>query len=266
MSSISARFAPELIDTIIDYLHNDAAAIQACSRVCRAWRPASRFHLLERACIAPRSLPKVLQLLDPPLSTIASCVRVLEINGRNENRWECQPPCWLDCVIELLPAFTAVESLTLRNLSWLGIGGRAQAALLANFQTVRELTLWNVDFIAFEHICAILCAFPFVNKLIFHCDTSHLIDIPLPTPLHPLSRLRTLSLSEVYSNRIVLEWMCNLHISSVEDLTLRNAPRVDTLSIGRYLRTLGPSLKRLELFPLTRSFYAGGFGACPSPD
>ncbi|KAF9027632.1 hypothetical protein BDZ89DRAFT_886962, partial [Hymenopellis radicata] len=38
----------ELVDSIVDHLHDDAAALQHCARVCRGWLPASRVHLFSR--------------------------------------------------------------------------------------------------------------------------------------------------------------------------------------------------------------------------
>ncbi|KAH9479356.1 hypothetical protein JR316_0007946 [Psilocybe cubensis] len=39
---------PELYDYIIDFLHDDDAALRACALVCRAWLPSSRCHLFYR--------------------------------------------------------------------------------------------------------------------------------------------------------------------------------------------------------------------------
>ncbi|OCH84290.1 hypothetical protein OBBRIDRAFT_741816, partial [Obba rivulosa] len=41
----SERLPPELTDTIIDFLHDDDAALRACSLTCRAWLRSSRTHL-----------------------------------------------------------------------------------------------------------------------------------------------------------------------------------------------------------------------------
>ena len=35
----------ELFDIILDFLHNDVAALCSASLVCKSWLPASRFHL-----------------------------------------------------------------------------------------------------------------------------------------------------------------------------------------------------------------------------
>ncbi|OCH84584.1 hypothetical protein OBBRIDRAFT_741339, partial [Obba rivulosa] len=36
---------PELTDHIIDFLHDDRQALQACALVSRAWLPSAQLHL-----------------------------------------------------------------------------------------------------------------------------------------------------------------------------------------------------------------------------
>ncbi|KAJ6535073.1 hypothetical protein B0H19DRAFT_964200, partial [Mycena capillaripes] len=42
-----ASLPRELCDLVVDYLHADRASLGSCALVCRAWVPASRFHLFE---------------------------------------------------------------------------------------------------------------------------------------------------------------------------------------------------------------------------
>ncbi|OCH94035.1 hypothetical protein OBBRIDRAFT_723682, partial [Obba rivulosa] len=41
----TSELPPELTDRIIDFLYGDKYTLAACGLVCRAWVPASRFHL-----------------------------------------------------------------------------------------------------------------------------------------------------------------------------------------------------------------------------
>ncbi|KAF8489848.1 hypothetical protein JB92DRAFT_3246767, partial [Gautieria morchelliformis] len=36
----------ELIDQVIDHLHDDSPSLRACCITCRAWVPSARFHIL----------------------------------------------------------------------------------------------------------------------------------------------------------------------------------------------------------------------------
>ncbi|KIP02383.1 hypothetical protein PHLGIDRAFT_79196, partial [Phlebiopsis gigantea 11061_1 CR5-6] len=40
--------AQELVDHIIDFLHNDPATLRSCTLVAHTWLPSSRFHLFSR--------------------------------------------------------------------------------------------------------------------------------------------------------------------------------------------------------------------------
>ncbi|KAJ7062298.1 hypothetical protein C8F01DRAFT_1252123 [Mycena amicta] len=42
---------PELTDHTLDFLHDDLPSLRTCSLVCRAWVPASRFHLFQNVTL-----------------------------------------------------------------------------------------------------------------------------------------------------------------------------------------------------------------------
>ncbi|KAG6864991.1 hypothetical protein C0991_005813 [Blastosporella zonata] len=52
-----SRLPQELYERIIDHLHNHVLSLLACSLVCRAWVPASRYHLfVGRGVVRPSRL------------------------------------------------------------------------------------------------------------------------------------------------------------------------------------------------------------------
>ncbi|KAF9263749.1 hypothetical protein L218DRAFT_987391 [Marasmius fiardii PR-910] len=56
LSSIS-MLPQELVDQIIDHLHNDISSLKSCTLVCRAWLPTSRLHLFSKIRLdIPRTL------------------------------------------------------------------------------------------------------------------------------------------------------------------------------------------------------------------
>ncbi|KAH0583500.1 hypothetical protein H2248_009127 [Termitomyces sp. 'cryptogamus'] len=54
--SLSQEIPQELYERIIDHLHNDIMSLLACSLVCRAWVPASRYHLFKHCVVHPLRL------------------------------------------------------------------------------------------------------------------------------------------------------------------------------------------------------------------
>jgi hypothetical protein len=58
--TIMVQLPQELVDWVIDYLHDDPDELYACSLVCRDWLPSSRYHkfgtiLLQSSITAPES-------------------------------------------------------------------------------------------------------------------------------------------------------------------------------------------------------------------
>lgn len=49
-------FAPELTDTIVDFLHNDPVSLKALSVTCRRFLPACRFHLFSELALESENL------------------------------------------------------------------------------------------------------------------------------------------------------------------------------------------------------------------
>ncbi|KAJ7602337.1 hypothetical protein FB45DRAFT_901910 [Roridomyces roridus] len=72
----------ELCDLIIDYLHADRAALAACALVCRAWVPASRFHLFDHISLSEttgRAAVVLNTLLSNPHASMGRSVRSLDL-------------------------------------------------------------------------------------------------------------------------------------------------------------------------------------------
>ncbi|KAK0449606.1 uncharacterized protein EV420DRAFT_778032 [Desarmillaria tabescens] len=42
-----SELPPEIVDTVIDHLHDDKAALGACTLVCKSWSISSRYHLFD---------------------------------------------------------------------------------------------------------------------------------------------------------------------------------------------------------------------------
>ncbi|EKM54075.1 uncharacterized protein PHACADRAFT_96476 [Phanerochaete carnosa HHB-10118-sp] len=49
----SPRFPQELCDLVIDHLHDEPAALKACSLVCRAWFPSTDLYLFSTLVFPP---------------------------------------------------------------------------------------------------------------------------------------------------------------------------------------------------------------------
>jgi hypothetical protein len=59
----------ELFDSIIDYLHNNPGTLRRCSRVCKSWLPASRFHIFGFVRVEEKNAQRFVEIV------LASVVR-----------------------------------------------------------------------------------------------------------------------------------------------------------------------------------------------
>jgi len=59
-----SMFPQEVYEHVIDHLHDDKAALGVCGRVCRAWVPASRYHLFRKVMIPLDDVNTVAQFLE----------------------------------------------------------------------------------------------------------------------------------------------------------------------------------------------------------
>jgi hypothetical protein len=54
--TLSDSIPQELFERFIDFLHGDKNSLSRCSIVCRAWLPASRYHLFDPLILRPIQL------------------------------------------------------------------------------------------------------------------------------------------------------------------------------------------------------------------
>ncbi|GJE95922.1 hypothetical protein PsYK624_121140 [Phanerochaete sordida] len=89
-SSNDTRLFNELIDIVIDHLHDDKASLAACSLVSRTWRNSGQFHLLESVTLLGVTSEKGLGL-DAFLASVAQSPRighyVRELRVHGEGSW-----------------------------------------------------------------------------------------------------------------------------------------------------------------------------------
>ena len=83
------RLPQELVDAILDYLHDENKTMQSCALVCHAWLPSSRNHLFAKICLkatspqtglaVPQERCERLYKLLQRAPAIIPCIRELEI-------------------------------------------------------------------------------------------------------------------------------------------------------------------------------------------
>jgi hypothetical protein len=97
-------FPQEVCDIIIDHCHDDKAALVVCGLVCRAWVPASRYHLFNEVKVVLDNSNNVARLLERLRCSVASrsiarYIRKVNIRYNNLKATEKE----LDLLYEALP-------------------------------------------------------------------------------------------------------------------------------------------------------------------
>lgn len=156
---------PELIDRVIDHLHDDEETLRACSLVARSWLPASRFHLFQALYVfnerAYRALIELLQT-NPGLGTH---VRELALDLLYDSYGNAEP--WIRPPIDISPLNTLVPSIEALKLSddWARYGELNQAVILDGFRRVRTLTIMASSFHSVQDLLTLLRSFPILERL-----------------------------------------------------------------------------------------------------
>jgi hypothetical protein len=152
LRTANSELPHEMIEAIIDHLHDDKSTLNACSLVCKAWTHPARLHLL--------ASPTVKWPLQP---AVFPFVRHLYICMRRRN------PSW-NTTFSMLIGFNRTISLEINLLerslndintpTWLALGN--------NFSRVVSLSLRRFRYSMVASLARLICAFPCLRKLSIH--------------------------------------------------------------------------------------------------
>jgi hypothetical protein len=235
----------ELCDFVVDHMHAERPALGACALVCRAWVPASRFHLFEHISLTRdegHAAARLNDLLASPHATIAGAVRRLDLYNALapiQVRDSLTGCVHVKKLVEIVPRISQlhrIHTLTLSDLPF---------DILPAFSEVH--TLFLVGITAGPGLLRLAEYLPSLTNLTFQ----RVHAIPYRPPASPTGpsppRMEKLRCVTVRGSSIAfLGWMAVL------------APHTSTLDLGelhpsevpyltRYLQALGRSLESLEL-------------------
>jgi hypothetical protein len=218
----------ELLDLIIDHLHDHRKTLADCSLVCKAWLSSSRYHLFFRIHVADTaSLTRFLNDLDSPLSTIAPFVRALTLR-------KCDYLSPLDRVgidvSRVIPPQTA--QLDPRTVS------------LSHLKALRKLALAQFHFNHFGEFVDMVSVFPLLEEI--SLDGVQWEEDQIPPHRSPPKSLQVICLGDCAKEQI-LNWLISEEVApTVKIVNLRHIIPSQMLSIRRFLRVVGPSLEQLH--------------------
>lgn len=237
----------ELVDGIIDHLHENRSALAACGLTCRAWVPRSRHYLFNKIDIGTHSTSCDLTAAFFRASpSLASHVRELVIHGRARVTGPDQAlPASAFCTV--LGAVQNLRYLRLSAVRWSVLGDDARAAIVERCRTVSVLDLHIVRFQPIDEFARVLGACTALRRL----NMSHIALGLRDGPAEPATIMLPPSLTHLLTLNVSPQF--RLVPSKVEQ---RVEARVswknyrangDLLRLNSFLRDLGDNLTNLAL-------------------
>jgi len=154
---MNSRLPQEMIDAIIDHLHNDKLTLKACSLVCTTWTHPARLHLFARLTLKwplrPAVFPFVRHLRFFPGDIFGS---------GSDNR----AVAWNESLLQVV-GFPRIVSLNVDSL-WRFLGATDIQMLSTfgkNLSGIVSLSLLRVYYTDVPSLARVICAFPCLRAL-----------------------------------------------------------------------------------------------------
>ncbi|OBZ79320.1 hypothetical protein A0H81_00964 [Grifola frondosa] len=237
---------PELSDYIIDFLHNDSCTLRACSLTCRAWLPASRYHLLNKVALHNARLCSAFHELLKTTPNLGLYVRELNISQAVEPREIVNDIVATSSFVKLVSQiFTHMRWVTDLRLCLIDMLPATSFGILRH-QSITDISLSYCRFLEFADFVDFFYAFPQLKCLTLGGVTWR--HGRTPRRLSPTPVLQKLVLGRDMDLATLVDWLVSeeLH-TSIETFSVRCASEDDADVVGPFLDILGPSLRHLEL-------------------
>ena len=241
---------PELSDRVIDFLHNDWATLKACSLTCKAWLPASRFHLWNRVVLrySADGTDYAEFLKNSPV--IASCIVDLMVEfptDRNNDASREAETTWMKET--LIPIFSTLRIL--RKLMFVGaFFGEDDflAKIRSSLSTAKVVQLSMCHFSNFSRFVELVWSSPLLENL--RIDTISFDQIDAYTPRPPsVPRPELKSLMIIYYSSahmpVVIDWLVSEGFCIHVDRLVVFQQHIECPAITRLLPAVGSNLRHL---------------------
>lgn len=262
----------ELVDNIIDEIYDSRDDLKACSLVCWAWLPRSRFHLhrtvtlYHQNCrIHPSQTTKISMLLSLPM--IAQYTQELLLEGKTDYGLH-HPNKQSDIdngelFWRALARFAHVKKLRITRLFWVSHSLENKNRLCAAFPSVTDLNVYMSDFADAKEFLSFLTAFPQLTRLrverVFWAKSAAewyeasgsdpSSYRALPPDRVPGAMLGHLQVQhcDVLMMTDIAAWLVSLPSPRIETLQLSPPDGDDFEALPLYFSTIGTNLKHLTL-------------------
>ncbi|KAF8149395.1 hypothetical protein B0H34DRAFT_733595 [Crassisporium funariophilum] len=273
------RLPQELIDHILDHLHDDSVALNNCALVCQAWLPTSRLHLFSKISLkatsphngpaVPQERCKRLHALLVRSPEIIYNIRELEICEGSPHHHHYPDICsttWvttertLTALFKMLTHVKRLDFSATSTLYWKILPPTFQAALwtLLSLPTLTYIRLHSWIFPDFASLASILSRCQ--NLKAFALSSTNISNDSGPeldqtSPEDAVEKIKSTHLEVLtldfvtfgYLEYWLLGHRALVNISSLREL--RIAHFHDAAIVEKLLLTVGPSLEHFHLKP-----------------
>jgi hypothetical protein len=262
--SMPFRLSPELIDIIIDNLHNDRHSLSAFCLTSKQWVASCQFHLFSKMTVTPLRIPSLLYFLESYSPSIASFVRNLVVDDFSDGGLYVNPDGRLSSstngLKRIFSLLRSVEHLQIQNCY------HSNPNVLSVLTNVRELVMEDIHLASLQHTLSCVYAFPMLETLsIVGRTTWRNLYLPLSKyktrPGQPSFSLRKLDLND-RSLSSIFKWLLGLDpVPPIFSLSLSLLANGSQSSMA-LLRSIGPSVMTLELKHWNPSVLEGMYPVC----
>ncbi|KAF8970471.1 hypothetical protein BDZ97DRAFT_95945 [Flammula alnicola] len=230
----------EVVEVIIDHLHNDKKSLNVCTLVARRWLPTSRYHLISSVRVDQKNYRGLLELLSAPYARLAVSVLELKLVRFNED-----DNAWLNYALPTFAKhFSSITSLSLAGIKWRQLNPRSVDCIKTAFRKTTKLLLLDCFFVSFSQIIELISSFEVLEDLkcvVCKCDSQGRAPSP---QLKMASRLKTFMFDD--GHPMLLAWLADQKPIRLQELFVEGISLPRLHSVNALVVHAGSALKRMR--------------------
>lgn len=239
----------EIVEIIIDYLHNDKRSLAACSLVAHNWLMPSRYHFVSSITVQINTAHRLLTLLNSPHSTLASSVRELKLISPNNH----PGPDITSTLLNFTERFAHLNSLVFMYISWACIDLQSLDHLRT--LSITKLVMFGCTFELNAQLFDIVSLFQVLEEFNYLSKGEKTTNGPYFYTSTISPRLRKLLVAnERYIPRKLTQWLTHKPLPLLQDIALEEISCLaDVQTAASLIAHTGPTLENLHVV-LTRGY------------
>jgi hypothetical protein len=217
---MSPSIPQELVDQIIDHLHDDTEALNVCALTARDWLPSTRYHLFRSIRFnSPKKIKSFQQLSWEAPDVLPYCQEAILCNYPGYTKASL-----LEAVATACLTLPNLERIEIRRT--LAFTPRVLSIRSPVFNGITTLTLSGAFFLSPNNFWPLICSFPNLNTVqafgVNFNSTEETSPVPINTYEPPITTFsisasrRDFVIDHLTNSPFPLHFLRNLEIQSLE--------------------------------------------------